>query len=84
MAENELGVRVCEEAQPAQVSFRAARGLEPAARPAGMETGFSGQFHIDIGDVQLTTDSTYPVEQLAQLLQHLSRLYGTLRESGSI
>lgn len=40
--------------------------------------GTTGQLHIDTGGVQLTADSTYPVEQLAQFAPNpeLSMLSG--------
>lgn len=71
-AANELGLRECKDAQPSQVSFSAVRVSEPAVWARGKETGATGQLHIDAGGVQLTADSTYPVEQLIQLLQALS------------
>lgn len=70
-AADELGLRVCKDSQPPQVSFSAVSVSD--AWPAGKETGATGQLHIDVGGVQVTADSSYPVEQLAQLLQHLSR-----------
>lgn len=69
-AANELGLHVCEDVQAPQVSFRAVRVSEEW--PAGKATGATGQLHIDAGGVHLTADSTYPVEQLIQLLQALS------------
>lgn len=72
-AANEMGLCVCKEAQPPQVSFSAVRVVGAAACPTAMETGAPGQLHIDTGGVQLTADSTYPVEQLAQLVHALKR-----------
>lgn len=71
-AANEMGLCVCKEAQPPQVSFSAVRVVGAAVCPTA-ETGAPGQLHIDTGGVQLTADSTYPVEQLAQLVHALKR-----------
>lgn len=71
-AANELGLRVCKDTQPSQVSFSTVRVSETAVCPAGKETGATGQLHIDEGNVRLTADRAYPVEQLTQLLQGLS------------
>lgn len=72
-AANEMGLCVCKEAQPPQVSFSAVRVVGAAVCPTAMETGAPGQLHIDAGGVQLTADSTYPVEQLARLVHALNR-----------
>lgn len=72
-AANELGLCVCEEGQPPQVSFSAVRVSEAAACPAVTDTGAPGQLHIDVGGIQLSVDSTYPVEQLGRLVHALRR-----------
>lgn len=73
VAAAELGLSVCDEARPPQVSFSAVRVVGAAVCPTAMETRALGQLHIDTGGVQLTADSTYPVEQLAQLVHALKR-----------
>lgn len=72
-AANEMELCVCKDAQPPQVSFSAVRVVGAAVCPTAMETGTPRQLHIDAGGVQLTADSTYPVEQLAQLVHALNR-----------
>ena len=76
----ELGLSVCETAKPSQVCFSEVKVADGLSYPAGVEAGVcpgameaGAQLHINVGGIQLTADSTYPVEQLARLVQHLSR-----------
>lgn len=52
-------------------------GFVEVALPSGPEApaaqSQAGQLQVQIQGIRLSADSTYPVEQLARLLQHLSR-----------
>lgn len=53
--------------------FREVQLVEKAASPAVAEEHSPSQLYISVGEMQLAEDSRYPVGQLAELLQALSR-----------
>jgi len=54
-------------------SFAEVRLKEPTAGPALPETTQANQITVTLGELRITTDSTYPTDKLAELLRRLIR-----------
>lgn len=67
----ELGLRRAEQPNQPVPGFAEVRLSEAPVQPATAETAGTGQLHIEVAGIKITTDSTYPTEQLAALLREL-------------
>jgi transposase-like protein len=69
----QLALSVPEKSNLPAPGFTEVRVMEPAAPPALPEAPRTNRLRIEIGNIQMTADSTYPPDKLAGLLRELTR-----------